>query len=352
MRINKKLDFDSCSEEDIPRSSSPDPVDLRKKLLIFDDSEEDFDLSDAMSSPMKIEENTDNTVTPLKPAINETPLLELQDFNMSGVVESNSDKFSPCRTRSGKIYKSVEKCKGEKEGDKSVIIEGTSSHTYSTSKLPTPVFLDRPPRSSSRHCSGGSVGTATPRSTHIKTSHLRVQEVELNLLQKDFLNDMELDEDEPAYNEPPPLITKRPMSRLNISVDTPRHIYGNNESASNSSPWLLKTPANLHSPPTNEVKAMKLFDKSPFYGSSPIAPTTAPRYARGIKFRHLMGADNNGDHSRRFSGPAGLRVSFGQPETETSGKERKRKRVANINPFTPNSMLESLKKKYCSLPEM
>ena len=127
MRINKKLDFDSCSEEDIPRSSSPDPVDLRKKLLIFDDSEEDFDLSDAMSSPMKIEENIDNTVTPLKPAINETPLLELQDFNMSGVVESNSDQFSPCRTRSGKIYKSVEKCKGEKEGDKSVIIEGTSS---------------------------------------------------------------------------------------------------------------------------------------------------------------------------------------------------------------------------------
>ena len=109
MRINKKLDFDSCSEEDIPRSSSPDPVDLRKKLLIFDDSEEDFDLSDAMSSPMKIEENTDNTVTPLKPAINETPLLELQDFNMSGVVESNSDKFSPCRTRSGKIYTSIEK---------------------------------------------------------------------------------------------------------------------------------------------------------------------------------------------------------------------------------------------------
>ena len=61
MKINKKLDFDSFSKEDIPRSSSPDPVDLHKKL-IFDDSEEDFDLSDGTSSPMKFEENNVNVV--------------------------------------------------------------------------------------------------------------------------------------------------------------------------------------------------------------------------------------------------------------------------------------------------
>jgi len=50
--------------------------------------------------------------------------------------------------------------------------------------------------------------------------------VELNLLQKDYFNEnMELD-DESSCNEPPPLISKRPMSRLHIAIDnqTPRQI--------------------------------------------------------------------------------------------------------------------------------
>jgi hypothetical protein len=95
---------------------------------------------------------------------------------------------------------------------------------------------------------------------------------------------------------------------------------------------------------------MKLFDKSPAYGSSPVAPFTAPKFGAALKSRLLFGTGGGDNYLRRVSAPAGLRVSFGQPETELS--ERKRKRVANVNPFTPNSMLASLKKKYRSEPEM
>jgi hypothetical protein len=143
LKINKKLDFDSCSEEDIPRSSSPDPADLHKKL-IFDDSEGDFELSDVNSSPMKFDnlglaELIQATIEP--PKNNDTSLMELHDLNMSG-LEPNSDKFSPCRTRSGKIYTSVEKRRDDKDSklDKTVDMSSTNS----ASKLPTPVFLERP----------------------------------------------------------------------------------------------------------------------------------------------------------------------------------------------------------------
>ena len=350
VRINKKLDFDSCSEEDVPRSSSPDRNDLRKKL-IFDDSEGDFELSDVLSSPFKFDNMGIAELMPTvtEPAKNES-LLDFRDLDTS--LDATSDKFSPCRTRSGKIYTSVEKRRGdlekrskhEKEAD-----AGSNNNNHSASKLPMPVFIDHP-RSSSRHCSGASAGITTPKSTKIQTSHLKVQEVDFNLLQKNYINDS-MDVDEPSCSRPPPLISKRPMSRLSITIDnqTPRHFnFNNDDSDLRSSPLVQQTPANLHSPPTNEVKAMKLFDKSPTYGSSPVAPFTAPKFGS----RLLFGFGGNKDDHRRVSAPSGLRVSFGQTEAELSGKERKRKRIANINPFTPNSMLKSMKKKYQSEPIM
>jgi hypothetical protein len=101
---------------------------------------------------------------------------------------------------------------------------------------------------------------------------------------------------------------------------------------------------------------MRLFDKSPTLGSSPVAAFTVPKFG-ATKSRLLFGAGDAEGHfnPRRASAPVGLRVSFGLPDVsqvETSGKERKRKRVANINPFTPTSMLASLKKKYQSEPVM
>ena len=386
MKINKKLDFDSCSEEDVPRSSSPDHhrgsgSDLRKKLIFDFSEEEDFELSDPPSSPVK-SGLVHLGLSPIESRgskAEETSLLELKDFNTSGIESSAtttttstaSDKFSPCRTRSGKIYTSVEKRRENAKKNASTTPSSTTSATTSTtpasagtsssaSKIPTPVFIDNP-RSSSRHNSGASVGITTPRSTRIQTSHLRVQEVQLNLFQRDLLtnNDMAMDfDDHPTCNEPPPLnYSKRPMSRLlHVSVDhhtaaTPRHFE---DESTPGSPWLQQTPANMHSPPTNEVKAMKLFDKSPTLGSSPVGAFSVPKFA-AAKGRMLFGSGDSASHAmpKRMSAPAaGFRVSFGATESADLGKERKRKRIANINPFTPTSMLASLKKKYRSEPEM
>ena len=387
IKINKKLDFDSCSEEDVPRSSSPDHhrgsgSDLRKKLIFDFSEEDDFELSDPPSSPVK--SGLHMGLSPIElcgSKAEETSLLELKDFNTSGIESSvtttttstASDKFSPCRTRSGKIYTSVEKRRenAKKNSSTTPSSSSTASATTSTtpastgtsssaSKIPTPVFIDNP-RSSSRHNSGASVGITTPRSTRIQTSHLRVQEVQLNLFQRDLLtnNDMMDFDDHPTCNEPPPLnYSKRPMSRLlHVAVDhqnaaTPKH-FGD-ESTTPGSPWLQRTPANMHSPPTNEVKAMKLFDKSPTLGSSPTGAFSAPKFA-AAKGRMLFGSGDSASHAmpKRMSAPAaGFRVSFGSTETADLGKERKRKRIANVNPFTPTSMLASLKKKYRSEPEM
>ena len=167
-----------------------------------------------------------------------------------------------------------------------------------------------------------------------------------------------MDFEEPTCNEPPPLnYSKRPMSRLlhiateNLSLQhTPIDHDDDDES-----PWQLQTPANPHSPPTNEVKAMKLFDRSPTLGNSPTGAFTVPKFG-ATKSRLLFAAGDNGDtyHPRRTSAPAGMRVTFGQTEVNSCdvSKERKRKRVANINPFTPTSMLASLKKKFRSEPEL
>jgi hypothetical protein len=341
LKINKKLDFDSCSEDDLPRSSSPD----QHKKLIFDDSEEDFELSDGHSSPIKfVSKLVHNNLSPIQPGFTvlspaqptktDSSLLELSHFNSSGIESNNnSDKFSPCRTRSGKIYTSVEKRRVEEQASTAAAASVVGA-THSASKLPTPVFIENR-RSSSRHCSGASGGIATPKSTHIQTSHLRVQEVQLNLLQKDLSQDL-MDVDEPACVEPPPLnYIKRPVSRLLHNQVDRQHAPA--------------TPSvSLHSPPTNEVKAMRLFDKSPVLGSSPVAAATAPRHAFAPKSRLLFGCADE-SQPRRISAPGALRVSFGPTEAEAS---LKRKRVANINPFTPTSMLASLKKKYRSEPQM
>ena len=172
LKINKKLDFDSCSEDDLPRSSSPDRMNDLQKKLIFDFSEDDFELSDAPSSPVKLTKKmslVNAGLSPIESRVSlgnkgDNSLLELRDFNTSGMdsMRSTSDKFSPCRTRSGKIYTSVEKRKN--------VAENLGKGEDSASRLPTPVFIDNHHRSSSRHCSGASTGIATPRTTRIQVT--------------------------------------------------------------------------------------------------------------------------------------------------------------------------------------
>lgn len=66
-------------------------------------------------------------------------LLELKDLNDSG-ADSSSDKFSPCRTRSGRIYTSVEKKKQAvlDQSGLSLNKSAKSNPSSSASKLPTP----------------------------------------------------------------------------------------------------------------------------------------------------------------------------------------------------------------------
>jgi len=159
------------------------------------------------------------------------------------------------------------------------------------------------------------MGLPTPRFTRIQTSHLKPQEVRLDILQKSlFCDALETDfGDEEILNcEPTPLNpVKRPASRFQFSHKSSKDSL---------------TSINLHSPPTDEVKAMKLFDKSPspkhkpplFYGDS----LTIRRFpTNGTCFKGL----------------------FATSEIKSLGKERKRKQVANVNPFTPTSMMALIK---------
>jgi len=179
----------------------------------------------------------------------------------------------------------------------------------------------------------------------MQLSHRRVQEVQLGLLRKDLSTELTDFDEAPTCNEPPPLNhNKRPVSRLlHLTMNTSN--YNVNEAGS---PWVLKTPLNMHSPPTNEVNAMRLIDdESPTIADSSFETFTAPR----IRFptnKLLFGISNEAEQ-RRTSAPTGLRMSFSHDEVKNG---RKRKHVANINPFTPTSMLASLKKKFKSEPEL
>ena len=122
---------------------------------------------------------------------------------------------------------------------------------------------------------------------------------ELHLLQKDVL--------------PPPLnYVKRPVSRIS-GIPNSR----------------FQSPS---SPPTNEVEAMKLFDDHII-----TSPVTAPRL-NPIRSRVF-----ESDKDRRQSAPAPGNNLMAYSGGDAS--ERKRKRVTNINPFTPSYIMANLRKK-------
>ncbi len=276
------------------------------------------------------------------------------------LTPTDSGSFSPCRTRSGRVYtagsssaveSSAEKkplslsehknnknqdCQEPEEAvaspamDESKPKKSTPSTSAATATVPmrrpTPVF-NFPKKSA--HCS--PVISPSPMPTDSKK--------QLNLLQKD-LPDAELRQrsgsgtslssiDEPA--QPPPLNqNKRPVSRILARL---HHNYDHDDGGASGS-WKLSDPlGGPASPPTEKVKALKLIDQSPSQISS---PKTAPRF--GLK-------------SRLFTETAPRRVSAPQPVLDHSAANagdmvaKKRKRTANINPFTPTPLIVSLKKK-------
>ena len=202
------------------------------------------------------------------------------DQNSHQVVMDSSFHSTPSKTRSGRIYaaaiakaaQAAQAASSTSQGSPAANA-GSSTEKIKKSKLPTP-DLERPR--------------------------------ELNLLQKD-LHEAKLNHESGA---PPPLnYSKRPVSRIRF-------------------PGLLSPasePINSPSPPTNEVRAMRLFD------DTNTSPVSVPKLSLKSKLF---------DQNRRISAPPAVTaLAFGDSEP------RKRKRASNINPFTPVSIWASMRKK-------
>ena len=205
-----------------------------------EDNDEDEDIEDNVISKPSLSKKAkypNNDSSPASSSLQLTP--------------NSTSLFSPCRTRSGRIY-----------------IAGSSSAEKTGEKKP----LFQPPR----------------------------PKLALNLLQKNLDNS----------RTPPPLnYVKRPVSRIQSRLSRPA-----------SDPL---------DPPTNEVRAMRLFDAPAPMVTSPVS---APRLQLA-KSRFCFDENN-----RRVSAPAPGSNIY-------QHEEKKRKRTANINPFTPTSILASMRKK-------
>ena len=118
--------------------------------------------------------------------------------------------------------------------------------------------------------------------------------------------------------------------------------------------FICQTPTNQHSPPTNEVRAMRIFDSH-----SPTGHRIFTSVASAPKFRiafDVVGDDKDTEakgngHQRRVSAPAGVKMpsdyKYGGGGDAPSGEpaRKSRKRSANVNPFTPTPTLESIKRR-------
>ena len=103
--------------------------------------------------------------------------------------------------------------------------------------------------------------------------------------------------------------------------------------------WPESPPPASPSPPSHTMRAMRLFDPLSSPGPTPAPPglRSAPR-GLGLKTRLLLGAE-----PRRHSFPL-ARTS--QECDSTSASERPK--TANINPFTPEGMIATNKKRHRS----
>ena len=211
-----------------------------------------------------------------------------------------------------------------------------------------------------------------------------------NILPDPIHPDPEYELPPPTLEAPPPLeYVKRPVSRLSLirekmlqkkkeeqlrlrtdlsfegnNVNTPEYhalnrfrtpSFGSCE-AFPSPGYIYQTPTNQHSPPTNEVRAMRIFDSNSPKGHRVPDCDIGPRFR--IPFANLEDANNeetaSSGHQRRRSAPGGVENSNVEQSAVKmdhfrSEQTRKRqKRVANINPFTPTPTLDSIKRRKTS----
>ena len=375
-RLNfEDMSCDEDTEDERSSSLSSSNNHLRKRLNFdfADDCDIDGFVDPRMPSVVnEIKINRDNLATKKK---RKTELLDNSPANTVGnnnmqrshvvmLTPPGTGSFSPCRTRSGKVYRAGNSST-EKKADTSTMstssIEKQPDVTADDKQPPQIGDENKPPppqptvpdqSDESRRLKRGprrptpvftfpvkslhaspTISSTMPAAAAATTAASNISKKQLNLLQKDLPDNMRqrsgsgasssVEEPEPpAAAHPPPLnYVKRPVSRIVANMN-------GGGVAFKSTP--LSDPLSPASPPTEKVKALKLIDQSPTLVTS---PKTAPRW--GLK-------------SRLFTETAPRRVSAPQPGMVAASGDiiaKKRKRTANINPFTPTPMIVSLKKK-------
>lgn len=295
------------------------PVQVNKKLNFeMDDTEDDHVLQDLHQFDLELDS------------------VEMA-MDLSEVIIQ--DKFSPCRTRSGRVYES---------GVKKRRLRLASKRSK------------KPMRSRTHSGQSGTGSLADCSENESETSNSEYTE-DLNVPVHCALDRLDVCQSE----VPPPLnYTKVPMSRLYQAREkTDHHDIPSSPISfmvedrlspiknTNYGKWpreprnlFLDSPLNSPSPPTNTMKAMRLFDglTSPNSACAISSPRSAPRVLP-LKSRLIF--DEDGE-PRRCSFP-GIGSQFHKNlfvECDSTSSAEKPK-LANINPFTPTAMIAANRRK-------
>jgi len=250
------------------------------------------------------------------------------------------DKFSPCRTRSGRVYESGAKKRRLRLGSKrrkKTMRSRTHSGQSGTGSL--------------ADCSENESETSNTEYTEDLTMPVNTALARLDVCQT---------------VAPPPLKqTKVPMSRLyqerpdhHDIPSSPISFMVEDRLSPIKNPsygkWpreprnlFFESPLNSPSPPTNTMKAMRLFDglTSPSSACAISSPRSAPRV---LPLKSRLVFDEDGE-PRRSSFP-GIGNQFNKKlfvECDSTSPAEKPK-LANINPFTPTAMLAANRKRNTS----
>jgi len=252
------------------------------------------------------------------------------------------DKFSPCRTRSGRVYES---------GAKKRRLRLASKRTKKTMRS----------RTHSGQSGTGSLADCSENESETSNTEY-TEDLPITLPVHCTLGRLDVCE------APPPLKqSKVPMSRLYQArerqdthdiLSSPISFMVEDRLSPAKNPnygkWprdprnlFLESSLNSPSPPTNTMKAMRLFDglTSPNSACAISSPRSAPR-ALPLKSRLVF--DEDGE-PRRSSFP-GIGNQFHKKlfvECDSTSPADKPK-LANINPFTPTAMLAANRKRNVS----
>jgi len=269
-------------------------------------------------------------------------------FALSEDTKVDSDHFSPCRTRSGRVYESVEKKKRRIRGGK-----------RARKSLRTRAHSGQSGTGSLADCSEN--GSEASDDNINDLGEINNGAVGGYTLLDDFPS-LDMDEEASArLAHPPPLnYNKQPVSRFSQARDRSLHGIPSSPISScmmdENSPvkhfnksWprrpgglIPSSPIQSPSPPTNAVKAMRLFDIMSSPNTS--CPISSPRSTpRGLLQKTRLLFDENDEH-RWASAPPPSDPSF-SISAECDSTSTEKNKSANINPFTPSAMSAASKKR-------